>query len=101
MAENTDPSKTRKVAETRLAEVLKGARRWSTGGHLDSSEKNRLIAHGRQDGAHALLNTITLLEEMRKLKRAIFDNRFLGSRRTPPLLILCGDGRSGQMFAGV
>lgn len=30
-----------------------------------------LLAHGRQDAAHALVNTITLLDEMRKTRRLL------------------------------
>lgn len=36
---------------------------------LDEETRDRLIAHTRQDAAQALLNTVTLMKEMRKLKR--------------------------------
>jgi hypothetical protein len=36
---------------------------------LDQAARYRLLAHTRQDAAHALLNTMTLMKEVRKLKR--------------------------------
>jgi hypothetical protein len=43
---------------------------------LDQTTRDRLLAHARQDAAHALLNSITLMKEVRKLRRrsAAFEN---------------------------
>jgi uncharacterized membrane protein YccC len=38
---------------------------------LDDDTRNRLIAHVRQDAAHALLNTATLLQQVRALRRGL------------------------------
>jgi hypothetical protein len=38
---------------------------------------DRLIFHTRQDVAHTLLNTITLLDNVRKLERRSRNNRFV------------------------
>jgi hypothetical protein len=43
---------------------------------LDEATRNRLIAHTRQDAAHALCNTITLMEEVRSLRRDIRNMEF-------------------------
>lgn len=42
-------------------------------GRMDLSDEatERLLFYGRQDAAHALLNTISLLSDMRDLKRSI------------------------------
>jgi hypothetical protein len=37
--------------------------------HLDEATRDRLTVHTRQDAAHALLNTITLMKEVRKINR--------------------------------
>jgi hypothetical protein len=42
-----------------------GVKRYS----LDDHTRDVLIAHARQDAAHALLNTATLLEQSRALRR--------------------------------
>jgi hypothetical protein len=39
--------------------------------NLDEDTRDRLIAHARQDAAHALINTITLLEQIRALRHGI------------------------------
>jgi hypothetical protein len=36
---------------------------------LDEDVRDRLMAHTRQDAAHALMNTINLLEEVRRMRR--------------------------------
>ena len=43
---------------------------------LDQTTRDRLLAHTRQDAAHALLNTVTLMKEVRELRRrsAAFEN---------------------------
>jgi hypothetical protein len=43
---------------------------------LDQTTRDRLLAHTRQDAAHALLNTMTLMKEVRELRRrsAAFEN---------------------------
>src|ERR1700682_3947552 len=43
---------------------------------FDQTTRDRLIAHTRKDAAHALLNTMTLMKEVRELKRrsAKFEN---------------------------
>jgi hypothetical protein len=38
---------------------------------LDTDTRDRLIAHARQDAAHALFNTATLLEQVRTLRRGL------------------------------
>jgi hypothetical protein len=38
---------------------------------LDNDTRDRLIAHTRQDAVHALLNTVTLLEQIRTLQRGL------------------------------
>jgi hypothetical protein len=46
--------------------------RYSSGGHcynLDQDTRDRLLVHARQDAAHALLNTISMMVEMQKLRR--------------------------------
>jgi hypothetical protein len=42
---------------------------------IDRQATDRLLFHTRQDVAHALLNTITLLENVRKLERRSRNNR--------------------------
>jgi hypothetical protein len=37
--------------------------------HFDEATRDRLLAHSRQDAAHALLNTIALREDVRKLNQ--------------------------------
>src|SRR5260370_19801339 len=37
--------------------------------HLDEATRDRLVVYTRQDAAHALLNTITLMKEGRKISR--------------------------------
>lgn len=39
---------------------------------LDEATRDRLLVHGRQDAAHALLNSITILEEISRLKRLLW-----------------------------
>jgi hypothetical protein len=39
--------------------------------HLDEDARDRLLAHARQDAAHALCNTVTLLNQMKVLRRAM------------------------------
>lgn len=39
---------------------------------IDQDVRDRLIVHGRQDAAHALLNSITILEEISRLKRLLW-----------------------------
>ncbi len=39
--------------------------------HLDADTRDILIAHGRQDAAHALLNTMTLVTEVASLRRVV------------------------------
>jgi hypothetical protein len=39
---------------------------------LDDDARDRLIAHTRQDAAHALLNTATLLDQVRALRRGLW-----------------------------
>lgn len=36
---------------------------------LDQETRDRLIAHARQDAAHALLNTISLMKEVRRINQ--------------------------------
>jgi hypothetical protein len=38
---------------------------------LNEDTRDRLIAHARQDAAHALLNTATLLDSVRNLRRMV------------------------------
>jgi hypothetical protein len=109
MTGNTDPLKTSEAAKAQLAATLKSVRGLrgypdqnadnaliaqnvllEDLGHFgpntpkysfDSETRDRLIAHARQDAAHALINTSTLLQEMqnemRKLRRAISAMAFL------------------------
>jgi hypothetical protein len=42
-----------------------------TGYDLDDETRDRLIAHGRQDSAHALLNTISTSQKVEKLSRRV------------------------------
>jgi hypothetical protein len=42
---------------------------------IDREAADRLLFHTRQDVAHALLNTITLLDNLRKLERRSRNNR--------------------------
>jgi hypothetical protein len=42
---------------------------------IDREAIDRLIFHTRQDAAHTLLNTITLLDDVRKLNRRSRNNR--------------------------
>jgi hypothetical protein len=39
---------------------------------LDDDTRDRLIAHARQDAAHALVNTATLLEQVKALRRGLW-----------------------------
>ena len=39
---------------------------------LDSEKRDTIIAHGREDAAHALANTISLLEGQERIKRQLF-----------------------------
>jgi hypothetical protein len=57
------------VARNTLQEDLG---RYSSGGHhynLDQDTRDRLLVHARQDAAHALLNTISMMKEMQKSRR--------------------------------
>jgi hypothetical protein len=40
--------------------------------HLDDDTRDRLLAHARQDAAHALGNTAALLDQIRSLRRTMF-----------------------------
>jgi len=39
--------------------------------HLDQETRDLLLAHTRQDAAHALLNTISMMEEIHRLKKTL------------------------------
>jgi hypothetical protein len=43
--------------------------------HLDQETRDRLIAHTRQDAAHALVNTIRLMQAVSKLERQFMNVR--------------------------
>jgi hypothetical protein len=38
---------------------------------LDDDTRDRLIVHARQDAAHAVINTATLLQEVKSLRRGV------------------------------
>jgi hypothetical protein len=40
--------------------------------NLQDDTRDRLLAHARQDAAHALCNTVTLLDQVKILRRATF-----------------------------
>jgi hypothetical protein len=50
--------------------------------NLDPETRNRLLVHARQDAAHALLNTSSVLDQIRTLKRLVIVLSFLESVRT-------------------
>jgi hypothetical protein len=39
--------------------------------HLNDDTRDRLLAHARQDTAHALINTATLLDQVKALRRTV------------------------------
>lgn len=41
-------------------------------GYLSELSKETLLLHGRQDAAHALLNTVSILKRQRRLERLVW-----------------------------
>jgi hypothetical protein len=53
--------------------------------NLDQATRDRLIVHTRQDAAHALLNTITIMNDVRRTNRR-YRNTWVG------LILVCVAG---------
>jgi hypothetical protein len=65
------------VARNILHEELGRFRERQRNYSLDAETSNRLLVHTRQDAAHAVLNTSSVLDQIRTLKRLVIVLSFL------------------------
>jgi hypothetical protein len=66
------------IGESLLKQDLGVIGEWQNTYDLDEDIRDRLIAHARQDAAHAVLNTASLLDEVVVLRKRVRSLIFIG-----------------------